>query len=150
LFTSLISGAIHGGIQCGNEEEPHESAHTFFDLLEQAMLELYPGCKEASKVSFIVRLYQIKCRCGHSNTSMEQILLLFRLVLSEGHCLLDSLNKFRKVVRELSLDYQNIHACVINCVLFCGVYTNMENFPTCKLSRWKYYRFRTTDWHGCH
>jgi hypothetical protein len=138
LFTSLISGAIHGGIKGGNEEEPNESAHKFFGLLEQAKIELYPSCKEASKVSFIARIYQIKCMCGLSNTAMEQILSLFRLVLPERHCLLDSLDKVRKVVQDLGLDYQKIHARVNDYVLFRGVYADMDNCPTCKFSRWKF------------
>jgi hypothetical protein len=35
-------------------------------LLEQAKKELYPGCKNATKVSFIVDLFQINCMYGLS------------------------------------------------------------------------------------
>ena len=54
LVSSLISGAIHGEIRT---EEPNESAKKFFKLLTEVQKELYPGCKEATKVSFIVRLF---------------------------------------------------------------------------------------------
>jgi hypothetical protein len=53
LISSPISGAIHGEIS----EEPNESAQIFFKLLEEARKDLYPGCKEATKESFIVRLF---------------------------------------------------------------------------------------------
>ena len=79
---------------------------------------MYPGCKEATKVSFIVRLFQIKCMFGLSNSALEVILLLFSLVLPKGHCIPDTLDKVRKVVRDLGLDYEKIDACVNDCVLF--------------------------------
>lgn len=136
LLTSLISGAIDGKITgSGDKEEPNESAKKFFNLMQEAKKELYPGCKEATKVSFIVRLFQ--CMFGISNQGMEQILHLFSLLLPEGHCVPDSLDKVRKVVRDLGLDYEKIHACVNDCVLFHGAYKDMDECPTCGESRWK-------------
>jgi hypothetical protein len=67
---------------------------------------LYLGCKEATKISFIVRLFQIKCMFSLSNSALAAILYLFSLVLPEGHCILDTLDKVWKVVRDLGLDYQ--------------------------------------------
>jgi len=40
-----------------NEDEPNVAARNFFKLMEEGRKELYPGCKEASQVSFIVRLF---------------------------------------------------------------------------------------------
>ena len=68
LLNSLISGTCHGEI---NEDEPNVAAKKIFKLMEEGRKELYPGCKEASQVSFIVRLFQIKCMCGISNSAME-------------------------------------------------------------------------------
>src|SRR6185312_12933653 len=78
LLSSMISGTCHGEI---NEDEPNVAAKKIFKLMEEGQKELYPGCKEASHVSFIVRLFQIKCMCGISNNAMEQILHLIYLVL---------------------------------------------------------------------
>jgi hypothetical protein len=99
--------------------------------------ELYPGCKEAMEISFIVRLFQIKCMFGLSNNALEAILHLFSLVLPEGHCIPDTLGKVRKVARDFSLDYQKIDACVNDCVLFQKSYANLSKYPTCGESRWK-------------
>jgi hypothetical protein len=54
---------------------------------------LYPGCKNATKVSFIVELFQIKCMYGLSNAVLDAILKLFGKVLPEGRCIPDSLDK---------------------------------------------------------
>jgi hypothetical protein len=51
---------------------------------------------------------------------MEFILGLFLLILPKGHCLLDSMEKIKKVVRDLGLTYEKIDACYNDCVLFRG------------------------------
>jgi len=79
---------------------------------------LYPGCKEATKVCFIVRLFQIKCMHGISNTALRSILSLFSLVLPKGHCVPNTLEKVQCVIQELGLNYEKIHACENDCVLF--------------------------------
>ena len=45
---------------------------------------------------------------GLSNSALEAVLRLFSLVLPEGHCVPDTLEKVQKVVRDLELDYQKI------------------------------------------
>jgi hypothetical protein len=66
---------------------------------------------------------------GLSNSALEAILHLFSLVLPEGHCIPDTLDK-RKVVHDLGLDYQKIDACVNDCVLFRKSYAHMSKCPT--------------------
>ncbi|WVZ58442.1 hypothetical protein U9M48_008718 [Paspalum notatum var. saurae] len=136
LLTSLIKGAIRGHI-VSTDEEPNERAKKFFNLLNEAEKELYPGCKEATKISFIVRLFQLKCMYGFSNSGIGAVLDLFSAVLPEGHCVPDTLDKVRKVVRDLGLDYQKIHACVNDCVLYRKDYEEMDKCPVCGESRWK-------------
>ena len=84
-----------------------------------------------------MRLFQIKCMFGLSNSALEAIILLFSLVLPEGHCIPNTMDKVRKVVHDLGLDYEKIHACVNDCVLFRKDYATMDKCPTCGESRWK-------------
>ena len=105
LISTLIKGTIHGDITsdhedvdannrgafddvgnvCGSSsgarknQEPNGCAKEFFKLLKEVKKELYPGCKEATKLSFIVRLFQIKCMLGFNNKALEAI-QLFSLV----------------------------------------------------------------------
>ena len=136
LISSLIKGAINGDI-ISTDEVPNEHAKKFFKLLKEAEKELYPGCKEATKISFIVRLFQIKCMFSLSNSALGAILHLFSLVLPEGHCIPNTLDKVQKVVRDLGLDYRKIHACVNDCVLFRKDYEKIDTCPKCGESRWK-------------
>jgi hypothetical protein len=76
------------------------------------------------KISFIVTLFQIKCMYGMSNNALGDILQLFSMLLPEGHCIPNTLDKVQKVARDCRLDYQRIHACVNDCVLFRKDYDN--------------------------
>ena len=89
-----------------------------FRLLKEAEKELYPGCNDTTKISFILQFFQIKCMFGLSNNAFAAILQLFSFVLLEGHHIRDSLDKMQKVIYDLGLDYQKIHACIIDFVLF--------------------------------
>ena len=74
---------------------------------------------------------------GLSNSALEAIIHLFSLLLPKGHCVPDTLEKVQKVVRDLGLDYQKMHACINDCVLFRKEYADMDKCPTCGDSRWK-------------
>ena len=130
LVRSLIRGAIHGEIRDTNEQ-PNEHVKIFFKLLQEAEKELYPGCSDATKVSFIVQLFQLKCMYGISNRALEGVLNLFSLVLPKGHCIPDTMEKVQRVVRDLGLDYVKIDACEKNCVLFWKENANMDTCPKC-------------------
>jgi hypothetical protein len=58
MIRNIISGTIHHG-KTKDEEEADKQVENFLKLLEQAKKELYPGCKNATEVSFIVELFQI-------------------------------------------------------------------------------------------
>jgi hypothetical protein len=59
LISSLIRGVIHGQVTGREEEEKNATAKKLFRLLDEAKKELYAGCKEVTKISFIVMLFQI-------------------------------------------------------------------------------------------
>ena len=49
-------------------------AKTFYDLLKDGEEPLYDGCAKFSKLSFLVRMYHIKCLYGISARSHEYVL----------------------------------------------------------------------------
>uniref|UniRef100_A0A453JP08 Transposase-associated domain-containing protein n=1 Tax=Aegilops tauschii subsp. strangulata TaxID=200361 RepID=A0A453JP08_AEGTS len=108
-------GDIHVDDSSGDErnQEPNATAKVFFELLKEAKKELYPGCKDFMKLSFIVKLYQIKCVSGMTNRACDLLLQMFTQVLPKGHYIPTNLGKVRKVIRDLGLDYKKIHACAV-------------------------------------
>ena len=138
LVRSLIRGAIHGEIiDIDDNEQPNKHAKIFLKLLQEAEKQLYPGCTDATKVSFIVELFQVKCSTGMSNRALEAVLNLFSRFLPKGHCVPDTMEKVQRVVRDLGLDYVKIDACEKDCVLFWKENTNLDTCPKCGESRWK-------------
>ena len=65
-------------------EEPNEDANKFYELLEDTNANLYPNCKNISKLSFIVTLLHLKCLNHWNDTSMDILLRLFKKMLPEG------------------------------------------------------------------
>jgi hypothetical protein len=125
---NLVSALIRGAYSGNENEEPNESAKKFYELLKDAQL---------TKISFLVRLFQLKCMGGWSNQSTGKALELMSDALPPGHSIPDSFEKARKLIHEHGLTYIKIHACVNDYVLFRGPYENMDTCPTCGESRWK-------------
>jgi hypothetical protein len=71
----------------GMKQEPNASAKAFFELLEEGKTALYQGCEDVTKLSFIVKLYQIKCVSTMTNRACDLILQMFTEVLPKGHCI---------------------------------------------------------------
>jgi hypothetical protein len=115
-----------------------EDVETFFKLVDDAGKELYPGCRNFSKLRFMVRLLHIKFLGGWSNKSFDMLLELLKDVLPDGSSLPKNFNAAKNTVKYLGLGYTNIHACVNHCILFWKEqYKDLNVCPRCNTSRWK-------------
>ena len=109
----------------------------FARVLEEAKRELYAGCANFSRFSFLVKLLHIKTYYWISNTTFTAILKLLSLALPACNELPSSYNEAKKYLRELGLGYDSIHVCKNNCVLFRKEYEKSSECPVCGESRWK-------------
>ncbi|XP_021737236.1 uncharacterized protein LOC110703758 [Chenopodium quinoa] len=112
------------------ESEPIEEARKFFHLVEEGKKELYPGCKTFSKLSFIIRLFLFKCLNGLSNVAFGDLLELLREAFPMAE-LPKSFNESRNIVKNLGLDYINIHACPNDCILYRKEFEGANVCPKC-------------------
>ncbi|XP_042437085.1 uncharacterized protein LOC122023056 [Zingiber officinale] len=119
----------------GVGEGPNEDAKKFYNLLEDAKQELYPGCKNFTKLSFTIRLYLLKCLHGWSNASFNALLVLLRESMPQLN-IPDSLNKTRGMIRDLGLDYKKIDACPNDCMLYWKDHENDTSCHVCGAPRW--------------
>ncbi|KAI9121717.1 hypothetical protein K1719_007107 [Acacia pycnantha] len=51
-------------------------AHEFFSLMDEKGCSLYQGCRKYSKLSFLIKLYHIKCLSGITDKGMSMLLEL--------------------------------------------------------------------------
>ena len=121
-----------------NLDQAQNVVDEFYELLNDVEQPLYEGCANYSKLSFILKLYHIKCICGMTDKAMTMILELFNDAFPHIKTP-SSFYESKKTITKLGLNYKKIHACPNNCMLYWG---NEEDearqlCKVCNTSRWK-------------
>ncbi|XP_074374253.1 uncharacterized protein LOC141714644 [Apium graveolens] len=114
----------------------NDDARKFYRLVKEGGQPLYPECKKFSRLSFLVRLYQLKCIHGFSESGFSDLLELIKEVFPHVN-LPSSFSAAKGMIKDLGLDYQKIHACPNNCMLFWAENERLENCAKCGTSRWR-------------
>ncbi|XP_073152786.1 uncharacterized protein [Henckelia pumila] len=114
-----------------------ENPNQFNKLLEDVEKPLYPGCTKFTKLSAVVKLFNLKAKYSWSDKSFTDLLSLFGEMLLVDNELPLSLYDAKKSLRALGMDYVKIHACPNDCILYRKEYEDFANCPTCGISRWK-------------
>ncbi|KAA0043052.1 transposase [Cucumis melo var. makuwa] len=130
----------------GNIKEMVEIAHEqyskdpsgFEKLLNDAEKPLYEGCKKFTKLSTLVKLYNLKVRHVWSNISFSELLKALKDILPSPNDLPTSMYEAKKMLGALEMEYEKIHACPNDCCLYRKEYANAIVCPECGESRWKY------------
>ena len=123
---------------------PNEGCSEFYDLLRDGNEELYEGCAKYSKLSFLLKLYHIKCLCGISDKAMTMILELLNDAFEQAK-IPNSFYEAKKIINKLGLNYTKIHACPNDCMLYWGDDANREECKRCHTSRWKPKSLRSVE-----
>lgn len=145
-FTMLQDACGVAGMNIGESEqtindsdmmpqEPNADAQKFYRLLKQYQEPLTVEGTTMSKLSYIVKLLHLKVLNKWSDSSFDSLLKLQRQAF--GTELPDSYYEAKKLIKDLGLDFQKIDACQNDCILYWKEYENLNECPTCGLSRWK-------------
>ncbi|XP_062009115.1 uncharacterized protein LOC133725758 isoform X2 [Rosa rugosa] len=118
------------------EHVPIMEESKFRRLKSDAEQELYPGCQKFSKLSFIVKLLHLKIMFRGSNKFFTALLELVKEALPDGNTCPRSYYESKKVIRDLGLSYDKIHACKNDCVLFWEKYEDKLECPVCNEPRY--------------
>ncbi|KAL6326328.1 hypothetical protein AAG906_005522 [Vitis piasezkii] len=94
----------------------------FGRLLEDVEKPLYPGCMKYTKLSALVKLYNLKTHYDMLPLNNEMSLSMYEA---------------KKTSSALGMEYQKIHACPNDCILYRNQYKDTITCPTCGKSRWK-------------
>ena len=126
-----------------NKEIGPESSHVenddigdFVELMQDGQESLYEGCDKYSKLSFLIKLYHIKCLCKISDKGMSMILELLANVFEHAK-IPHSFYEAKKIINKLGLHYTKIDAYTNDCTLYFGEEANRDFCKKCKTSRWK-------------
>ncbi|TYK03264.1 transposase [Cucumis melo var. makuwa] len=130
-------GRINEMIEVAHEEyskDPNE----FEKLLNDAEKSLYEGCKKFTKLSTLVKLYNLKVRYGWSDISFSELLKTLKEILPTFNEIPTSIYEAKKTLGALGMSYEKIHACPNDCCLYRKEHANATECPECGESRWKY------------
>ena len=129
-------------LDVNNEEsedtmEVEEDADRFDDLMNEERRPLYNGCSLSSLSSKLL-LYNLKVVHGWLEASLNELLFLLKnKILPSNNYLPCSTYEAKKKIQEMGLQYDNIHACPNDFILYRGDNATLEQCPICKEGRWK-------------
>ncbi|KAJ8764170.1 hypothetical protein K2173_005090 [Erythroxylum novogranatense] len=119
------------------EEEPNAEARNFFDLLQAADRELWPGCQKMTQLSSIAQILNVKSEGHISDRSFDNILEWYTESLPADHSMVDNFYNMKKLIRGLGLPVQKIDCCRLGCMLYWGDDVNLDECKFCGQSRFK-------------
>nr|XP_017228842.1 PREDICTED: uncharacterized protein LOC108204064 [Daucus carota subsp. sativus] len=109
-----------------------------FNHVQSEHEPLYPGCEGFTKMKALVKLYNLKARYQVSDGCFSELLLLVGSMLSEGNTFPSSFSEAKKSWCTLGLEYEKIHVCPNDCLLYHGEMDEDEtSCRICQASRWK-------------
>uniref|UniRef100_A0A453TCN9 Transposase n=2 Tax=Aegilops tauschii subsp. strangulata TaxID=200361 RepID=A0A453TCN9_AEGTS len=108
----------------------------FSKLMEEAKKDLYEGCSDFTRLSFIIKLLHIKSYNRITNRAFNQFVELISATFPHAD-IPKSYTEAKNVLSEVGLGYETIHVCKFDCALFWGEHANKSHCPECETSRWK-------------
>ncbi|XP_074360953.1 uncharacterized protein LOC141701189 [Apium graveolens] len=117
------------------ESLTNAEARKFYGHVREGKQPLYPESTKFSRLSFLIKLYHLKCAHGISESAFGELLELIRDAFPDAQIPL-SLNAAKNMIKDLGLHYEKIHACRNNCMLYWGENKDKEKCDNCGVSRW--------------
>ena len=121
-------------------QECFQEAHVpvYEGLQSDSKKPLYTGCKNSLTVlSMVLSLVNVKARYGWSDKSFTSLLEVVHNLLPEDNTLPKTYYKAKKILCLMGMEYQKIHACPNDCILYRHEFQEMSKCPICGTSRYK-------------
>jgi len=100
------------------EEHFMDHQHLIQSLKDDAEKNLYVGCSKFTKLSAVLRLYNLKAENQWSDKSFTVLLSLLKDMLPEANELPDHTYNAKKILCSIGLNYERIHAYTNDCILY--------------------------------
>ncbi|XP_024178737.1 uncharacterized protein LOC112184731 [Rosa chinensis] len=125
-----------------NEGDYDEESYEFTKFVDEAERPLFED-SEHSKLEALVQLHNLKARFGMSDTCFSEILATVGSFLPKDNVLPQTHYEAKKTLTNLGLQYEKIHACPKDCILYRKQFSAATTCPKCGVSRWKLKRDKT-------
>ncbi|XP_050379432.1 uncharacterized protein LOC126796735 [Argentina anserina] len=118
-------------------EEISSDSNEFLRFVEDGDKPLYPGCTKTTKLNGLVQTFNLKAKHGMTDACYSDMLLMIGGLLPEGNEVPASLYEAKKTLAVLGMEYEKIHACPNDCILYRGRHAEATSCPTYLESRYK-------------
>ncbi|WVZ05831.1 hypothetical protein V8G54_019177 [Vigna mungo] len=120
-------------------------ANLYDSVINDSEQPLYPSCTNFTRLSATLKLFSLKARNRWTDKSFTELLELLKEMLPENNTLPIRNYEAKKVLCPMGLEYQKIHACPNDCVLYIKEFASLKHCPTCGLSCFKKKRDKNTE-----
>ena len=108
------------------EEHFMDRPHLIESLKDDAEKPLYIGWSKFTKLSAAFKLYNLKVENEWSDKSFTILLNLLKDMLPEANELLDYTYDAKKILCSMGMNYERIHACPNDCILYKKNYESLK------------------------
>ncbi|XP_058775331.1 uncharacterized protein LOC131649595 [Vicia villosa] len=109
----------------------------FERLVSDAETPLYEGCTKFTRLSTVLKLYNLKARHGWSDKSFTDLLTLLSEILPKNNVLPSRTYEAKRLLCSIGMSYEKIHACPNDFILFRNEYASLNMCPKCSAPRYK-------------
>ncbi|XP_074373660.1 uncharacterized protein LOC141714010 [Apium graveolens] len=125
-------------ILVGRNDDVSLDSSEMFNHIQSEYEPLYPGCEGYTKMKALVKFYNLKAKYEISDTCFSEMLLLVGSMLPQGNTFPSSFSEAKKSLCALGMEYEKIHVCLNDCLLYRGERDEDETkCRICQASRWK-------------
>ena len=123
--------------ELGQEGFLQAHAPYYQKLQTDSKLPLYLGCTTFTRLSAVLALVNLKARFGWSDKSFTKLLVLLKNMFPNDNMLPKCHYEAKKILCLVSMEYQKIHACSDEYIMYRNQFVEICNCPTCGVSRYK-------------
>ncbi|XP_004309892.1 PREDICTED: uncharacterized protein LOC101314816 [Fragaria vesca subsp. vesca] len=118
-------------------EEISIDSDEFLRFVEDGDKPLYPGCTKTTKLNALIELFNLKAKHTMTDACFSNVLLLIEMLLPVLNELPSNIYEVKKSFAALGMEYEKIHACPNDCILYKGDHEEVVICPECSMSRYK-------------
>jgi len=108
----------------------HKAQAPLYDKIENdSKMALYSRCTTFTRWSVVLTLVKLKARFGWSDKSVTKLLMLLKKMLPEDNMLLKNHDEAKTILCLVGMEYQKIHACPNDCILYINQFAEMRKNP---------------------
>jgi len=113
------------------DEEMSEDSNEFLKFVEDGDQPLYHGCDHTTKMNFLVESFNWKSKHVLSDACYGDFLEFIKDLLPEENLVPLTVNNAKKTLSVLGMDYEKIHACPNDCILYRGEKYKIQTRHAC-------------------